>query len=78
MAPLKMSWDLCDGRLTAKWSENENEQPLASVIWDAVHLTNEELNRLAATSFARGNLPGRTLHKAPKKLPRTDVRVKRA
>ena len=30
MRSLKMSWSLCDGRLTAKWSEQTNEPPLTS------------------------------------------------
>ena len=34
MKSLTISWTLCDGRLTAKWSEQANERPLTSALWE--------------------------------------------
>jgi hypothetical protein len=39
MAFLKISWCVCDGQLTAKWSEQPQAQPLASASAEKTYLT---------------------------------------
>jgi hypothetical protein len=34
MTSLKMSWNSCDGLLAATWSEQANERPLASTLFE--------------------------------------------